>query len=321
VGVALVAAYVGMLLDAPRLISEAANLARRTRKKNAGVDATDMLSGSAGAIAGLVILADLLPDQTFIEWAIELADDLLKGAKEDKSGGLAWPTKAGRGMESLLGFSHGASGVAFALNELSAATGLTLYRNAACRAALFERSWFRAEEGNWPDLRDVESNAITRAGRLPMAVYWCHGAPGIAGARLRAAALFDDATEFDEAACAVRTTSAAIAAMLQGGGGGDSLCHGTPGNLDILLYAARTHPNKFADCMNSVLDDALFELSRTIVDHAASPSGKACDSKNVGLFLGMTGIGLLALRMVNDVTPSVLVPNRDSFGTAVESRS
>jgi Lanthionine synthetase C-like protein/HopA1 effector protein family len=321
VGVALVAAYIGMLLDAPRLISEAANLARRTRKKNAGAEATDMLTGSAGAIAGLVILADLLNDRTFIDWAIELADDLLKGAKEDKAGGLAWPTKARRGVESLLGFSHGASGVAFALNELSAATAMTTYRNAASRAALFERSWFRAEEGNWPDLRDVASKAVTRAGRLPMAVYWCHGAPGIAGARLRAAALFDDATEFDEAACGVRTTSAAIAATIQDGGGGDSLCHGTSGNLDILLYAAQTHPNEFAGCLSSVLDETLYKLSGTIVDHAASPRGKACDSINVGLFLGMTGIGLLALRMCNDVTPSVLVPNRDSFRTAIESRN
>jgi hypothetical protein len=70
-----------------------------------------------------------------------------------------------------------------------------------------------------------------------------------------------------------------------------------------------------------VLDETLYKLSGTIVDHAASPRGKACDSINVGLFLGMTGIGLLALRMCNDVTPSVLVPNRDSFRTAIESRN
>src|SRR5208283_1656347 len=95
---------------------------------------------------------------------------------------------AGTAQAPLTGMSHGASGIAFALLELHAATGRSQFLEAARGGFAYEDSLFDPKVGNWPDLR-----AAGDPGTAPLPPShgrtWCHGAPGIALARLRAVAL------------------------------------------------------------------------------------------------------------------------------------
>src|SRR5262249_12347566 len=139
----------------------------------------------------------------------------------------------------LTGFSHGASGIGWALLELHAKTGDSRYRHAAEQAFLYERSHFDSHHQNWPDFRNMEEAGMpVRSDQPSFAVSWCHGAPGIGLARLRAATLTGDATYREEAELAVATTSQ-ILTESAGRYENFSLCHGVGGNCDTLIEASR----------------------------------------------------------------------------------
>jgi lantibiotic modifying enzyme len=78
--------------------------------------------------------------------------------------------------------------MAWALLELAHRTGREDLRRAGRAAFAYEDSLFDSERGNWPDLR--ADGKTGDAPRFPVA--WCHGAPGIALARLRAVAADPD---------------------------------------------------------------------------------------------------------------------------------
>src|SRR5262249_59046977 len=91
--------------------------------------------------------------------------------------------------------------------------------------------------GSWPDWR---SAAQDEAASPHYGAAWCHGAPGIGLARLRASQL--DARHRDAYAATARvalgTTAAALEAMAQEPGADASLCHGQAGLAEIVLTAA-----------------------------------------------------------------------------------
>src|SRR4029450_1101509 len=96
-------------------------------------------------------------------------------------GTLSVPTKP------LAGVSHGAARIAWALLELPALTGEERFQAAAVAAIAYERTLFSPDMGNWRDLRELE--VLRRAAPSAQDVFvtlWCHGAPGIGLARLRA---------------------------------------------------------------------------------------------------------------------------------------
>ena len=92
--------------------------------------------------------------------------------------------------------------------------------------------------GNWPDLRGVDE-----PGSPPRPISygraWCHGAPGIALARLRARMLDPSRGETYEnlARAGLATTLEAIDKNLRDPDHDTSLCHGLGGLMDIVLTA------------------------------------------------------------------------------------
>jgi lantibiotic modifying enzyme len=135
----------------------------------------------------------------------------------------------------LTGFSHGTAGVAYALLELFQATGDTKYRRGAELAFNYERRWFDASAGNWPDFREEPGARKRGNDPWPCATAWCHGAPGIGLSRLRAYEVLRDATCKDEALIALETTRSWIESALRSGTCSFCLCHGLAGNADLLL--------------------------------------------------------------------------------------
>src|SRR6266496_2434301 len=131
-------------------------------------------------------------------------------------------------VRNLTGYAHGASGFAHALLELYAVTRDDRYRYGAEQVMAYERACFDAQERNWPDFRYMELSEYVSYGRTAelrrllragqaLTPYkrtcmtaWCHGAPGIGLARLRAAVLLGNRRYFEGATAAAQTTLAGV---------------------------------------------------------------------------------------------------------------
>jgi type 2 lantibiotic biosynthesis protein LanM len=253
----------------------------------------DVISGSAGAILGLLSLGGR--DGTGMDRAVACGRYLLKNSTAGPRGGRAWPTLGGR---LLTGFSHGAAGIAYALLRLFQATGETTFRDAAEEAIAYERSVFLQEEGNWPDYRDVQSNL----GPSPCA--WCHGAVGIGIARLGSLDVLHDTRVLGEIEMACQTTCSRPLSELH------NLCCGNLGRAELLLLASqRLQRTEYALLARNIAGQRLsFSNSDTPVSQRWSNG-----PFDLGLFQGLSGAGYELLRLANpNRVPSVLLWESES---------
>jgi class II lanthipeptide synthase len=151
----------------------------------------DVISGKAGAIPALLILASMLRDRSLESFATRLGDELVQSA-EQLAVSCSWRSAGEAFQPNLTGFAHGAAGVSTALLELFRAVGGATYRNTAIGGFDYERTWFNSDIGNWADLRGMRLNKRIRRSRVRFGNAWCHGAPGIALSRLRAYEILGD---------------------------------------------------------------------------------------------------------------------------------
>ena len=205
-------------------------------------------------------------------------------------------------MHGLCGMAHGASGAAWALLELFAATGEHRHREAAERALDYERHWFDPQAAGWPDLRGVQRRERRGTFTPPYTTTWSHGAPGIALARLRAWEILGDERHRAEAAAALGTTAASVERELLAPGAGFTLGHGLAGNADVLLRGAQLMPAGAALALRA--GEIGIGRYATAVDGwpCGGPGGLA-----PGLLTGHAGIGLLYLRLHDATVPSPLL--------------
>jgi type 2 lantibiotic biosynthesis protein LanM len=211
--------------------------------------------------------------------------------RQDDDGGWIVPAL---GKKALTGFSHGASGEAAALVKLAVATNYRPYYDAAARALQYERAQYHAHEKNWPDYRT--SVAITEPQFM---LSWCHGAPGIALARLclRSTPLWDSNTAEDLELALTATTEAAR--------GEDSLCCGRFGRAAILRAA---HERMGEELWLKAARHLEMQAMAQIANDGSYNFGDV-----LGLFQGATGIGLELLDGLPQVT-SAFVPQVLSAG-------
>ena len=299
-GIALAAVRAGRLLGDEEMESSGNDLARRcTESRLAG--ANDLIAGRAGAILALLLLA-AGGAHALLAVATELGDELIATATR-AAAGWSWPPRAGWRGPGLTGLSHGAAGIGYALLELARVTGEARFRLAAEAAYAYERRWFDPARGNWADLRHGAGRS--RASRA-FASAWCHGAPGIALSRLRAAELLPEACYRAEARCALATTRLTVAAALPRPGADFSLCHGIAGLAEVLLAGAGAQDVE-VDAWNEVaLEAARTGATRYAAGAKPWPAGATGDTP--ALLVGQAGIGLFYLRRHDPATPSPLLP-------------
>jgi lantibiotic modifying enzyme len=138
-------------------------------------------------------------------------------------------------------------------------------------------------------------------------VAWCHGAPGIALARLRAAALDRERREdhLVMARVGIATTLEAIPQSLASSRCDATPCHGLAGLIEVVWMAGLMLDDR------SYRDRALTAARALIGRHATPgdwPSGLACRGPNPSLMLGAAGVGYTFLRLHDPETvPSVLL--------------
>jgi lantibiotic modifying enzyme len=251
----------------------------------------DVASGSAGAILALLALHAYAGDPRLVETAAACGERLLE-ASVDVEGASAWRAPDGR---LYTGFAHGAAGIGLALVRLFRATGREEFLRAAARAHAFERRLFVARHGNWP-----MAGGPHEADRGMMTA-WCHGAPGIALARLLAAKALGDRALLGGVAAALRAT-AAVPVRLD-----DHLCCGSLGRADVLLTAgerlgvagaAEAARRIGAQVMGRAAAEGRYRLS------SRGPEFRVFDP---GFFRGLSGIGYQLLRLAAPARlPSVL---------------
>ncbi len=240
----------------------------------------DIIGGSAGAIPVLLSLG--------LAEAAAAHGDLLIGEACRTEHGWSWKTISA--AQNLTGFSHGCSGIAWALLELYNATGEPRFRDAALEGLRYERHCFNSNEQNWPDFRDEQT---------AYPISWCHGAAGIALARLRAWQILRDETLLTEARLALRKVAEVTPSL-----DNFSLCHGRAGNADVLLYASQ------------VLQEESWQREAEHVARAGIeqfeqrrihwPCGLPGANETPDLMLGLAGIGYFYLRLADPAkTPPV----------------
>jgi lantibiotic biosynthesis protein len=225
----------------------------------------DVIDGSAGAIAVLL-------NVQLVEAAIAHGDLLLSEACRSDEG---WSWKTIPAARNLTGFSHGASGIAWALLELYSATGEPRFLGAALQAFRYERHCFNRIEQNWPDFRSPSTS---------YPVYWCHGAAGIALARLRAWQISKDETLLAEARVALDKVVHATRSL-----GNFSLCHGQAGNADVLIYASQLLQEE--SWLREAEKIARAGLEQFEHRRVPWPCGLPDANETSGFMLGLAGIG------------------------------
>lgn len=237
----------------------------------------DLLSGKAGIITSLLLLAKKFGQSDALNAAVRLGDLLLRDAREQK-GAASWPSARIRRRRDLTGYSHGAAGVALALLELSAIVREERFAAAAERGFEYERQHFVPEAANWRDFRPPDSIR-----RHIFASAWCNGAPGIGLSRLRAWQISRNEIVHAEAEVALLTARQSLKDALSVSDSASCLCHGLTGNADILLEAERRLGGTFAP------RDLIGQAAARAEAPPATPS----------LMLGQAGVGYFLLRVAD----------------------
>jgi len=295
IGIVYAAARIAALLGTEDVHTRARRLLVDWRRDSTRTRFSDLMSGSSGAVVGLVALSRLIAEPWLVDAAAGLGDELIERA-DISAAGWSWADPEQTSMHNLCGYVHGAAGIGHAFAELFGVTGETRFREATERAFDYERSWLDARTGTWPDLRGV----ARRAGRdvpVPHSDSWCNGFLGIALSRLRAGELFASEPLRCEADMALATCARHVGNLLVSAPDDFSLCHGAAGAADVLLHANHGHA------------DLAAQLGRSGIELCAQPTARfPCGvplGETPGLLLGFAGIGMMYLRLAD---PSVQSP-------------
>jgi type 2 lantibiotic biosynthesis protein LanM len=243
----------------------------------------DVVNGSAGAVLSLLALHEVTGDQAVLEAANVCGRHLLDGERLGTPGAGGWSSDQGT---RLVGFAHGAAGIACALARLFASTNDDAYRRAARRTYGWVRRCYLPGPANWPV-------AVTRDGSAAQGLMngWCHGAPGVALSAIVAAGA-------RRSPAIVRGIESALQGVAEWRPAqADHLCCGALGRAEVLLAAGERLGR--ADAI-----DQARALAARVVDRAGRRghfrlSGAGTDYRvfDPGFFQGLSGIGYQLLRL------------------------
>jgi type 2 lantibiotic biosynthesis protein LanM len=296
-GVIYLLTHLSLLWDEPALIAEAEEIVKMLPPLVEQDEHNDIISGAAGCLASLLCLHACAPSRDTLAAALQCGARLLDRARP-MGQGLAWFIRV-EAARPPTGFSHGASGIAWALLELSALTGEERFRRAALAAVAYERSQFSARTGNWLDPGDPNSAARPGGeGARALTLAWCYGAPGIGMARARMLRHAADEVLREDLEAALKVT-------LSGGfGRNHSLCHGDLGNLELLLQAGDT----LSEPALRLRAEGIAAGILGSIERDGWLCGTPLSVQSPGLMNGLAGIGYGLLRLAAPGrVPAVLV--------------
>lgn len=190
--------------------------------------------------------------------------------------------------QPLLGFSHGAAGIAWALFYYY--TNFKKQKNIYQwieHALEYERKHFSSEQQNWPSFGNAELYPIQ----------WCHGAVGIGMARLDMYIKgWRDAYILDEIRAAVFSARKDKPFIHM------NICHGLLGNLEFLEYAMKHN------FLSTEEYGSHFADYTSLLVNAKSVVADTCNQFFIpGLMTGLTGVAYQLSKLQNKKFPSILL--------------
>lgn len=278
------------LLEEPILLKDAQQIASLITPQCIVEDRNfDIMSGSAGAILGLLTLHQAIADPTVLEQAITCGHHLLNHRTVSSGGLRTWATLNNK---LLTGFSHGASGIAYALLRLYETTQNNVVLNAATEAIAYERSAFSPAAQNWLDFRSEKPE---------FANSWCHGASGVGLARLGGLSILDTDEIRQDIEMALQTTQKLGVQEI------DHLCCGNFGRIETLLVGAQKLGR--SDLSDAAHKQAAWAVCRAEINGSFQIFPNLFKGAyNPGFFQGTAGIGYELLRLAHpEKLPSVLL--------------
>jgi lantibiotic modifying enzyme len=260
------------LLRRPQLMARA--VASAETLENRGFrddDPFDIIDGAAGVIVPLLGLAEATGDMRWLALATRAAQHLEKTAVVDALGA-CWMT---RFDQPIGGFSHGATGIGWALarlalSEAGSDADRTRWRALADAAFAFEDSLYDESCGNWIDKRYPDLNKSHDT--------WCNGSVGIG---LAAADLY---ARSGDAHHLLRLRRAMTAARGKWGIS-HTLCHGDFSLWELYMRAAALDP---VACAEDLTESAAQVVSSIEENHGII-TGRARAAFTPGLMNGLAG--------------------------------
>lgn len=251
----------------------------------------DIIDGLAGILIVILNIYKLNKDEELKNLSIEIGKDIIKNIKIER--GTAYWTKSGNYELMIAGFSHGISGVVYALSKLYKLTAFKDDISIIEDLIKIENKYYDSKIENWVDLR-IEN--ISNLNETPL--HWCHGATGIGLSRLRCKEIADFSDDINKALETVVKKGLYFDS--------DCLCHGNFGNIELLLeaYKEKADLNLYNIAVNRAKE--IIEEIKYRNDGYKNGLGQAFDSS--GFMLGLSGIGYEMLRILNPTKyPSVLL--------------
>lgn len=256
-----------------------------------------IVEGSAGAILGLLAVYRMTGEEEVINRAIAAGDHLIDASNPTETGHLSWESPFS--SHPLAGFSHGISGIAYALFSLWAATGCDRFRQTAIDAVQYESQLFDETINNWPDYRLSESDTVERKANHMDS--WCHGRTGVGLARLGIQKYWEGDIISKDLNRALRIPASYYQNVP------DTLCCGSLGRAELLLQAG-----------NQLDRDPLITTARQLATSAVRDDDDFgmqgptdCIEQGLfepSLFIGAAGGGYTLLRLLrSDTVNSVLL--------------
>ena len=254
----------------------------------------DFIGGLAGLLKMLVNLYNVEKSEV-VKKAAEVVKNTIVNKAITKDQHLYWEADHNRNL-TLSGFSHGITGICYALSEyVTKVNHDTSLISVIQQALLYEDRFYDESQHAWKDNRE---NYSTHSAPL-----WCHGSAGILLGRGKIKDNLGNEVEVNYLEESLQNTLHSGNKHNQG----YSLCHGTLGNLDILneIRSLESFRHK-EDEITSTIEKWLVDFRRDLEMYNFQ-NGIKNDFSGVGFMLGITGQLYALLRLKNPSLPSLLL--------------
>lgn len=285
----------GELLDDDRFQSRADDLVSWLTAEQIAADTHfDVVQGCAGLALALLAYADR--SGTHRDVAREIAGECgehLVAQRVEYEGWQVWDTMPEMTTQPAIGFSHGQSGIAYALARLGDTIDRPAFTSAARTAFDYEDAFFDSERANWPDVRTVGGRDRRYLDS------WCYGRGGMVLARVRTRQQLDGEPRETTQQALSHYRSPSLSTS-------DHLCCGNFGTVAILLDIASVTGEPMYRDLAVAYTEAVLERREDASFRFRAWAGDVYDPS---LFLGSSGIlyTLQRLASPDEAGPSLLV--------------
>ncbi|MGI2904120.1 type 2 lanthipeptide synthetase LanM family protein [Tolypothrix sp. VBCCA 56010] len=281
--------HLAQLWNRPALLELAVQLSDEVKARIHEDKYFDILHGVAGLIPVMLNLA-AATDGKGIDCAVQCAEHLLAEATR-RGDTLSWRgERSDLARDNFTGFSHGVSGIGWALIKLGCHLNQPEYITAARQAFAYETANFDQQQQDWYDLRKTVMTSED-PNQKHFANAWCNGAAGIGLSRIASWAVLGK-TDDDILRDAYMALNATVRNFQKLGN--DSLCHGKAGNAELFLRIAKLRDQPYLQMEANVVAQAQwrnFEKARRWI------CGSSGNDILPDLMLGIAGIGMHFLRL------------------------